>query len=244
MKSRNHTTSFHRAWGKAALILLAAALLVACASPQPTSEPVPAENTQPPTDTLPPPTETSAPTQTATLTLPPPTETATLPPSQTPTPADTETSTPSATLTLAPSAGGIPLPAARFDMVNIYFVQLNSGNAACGDRILAVSSEAKISGNIAKDVAAGLRKLFSYHSKFYGELYNPLFASRLRVEGVEFDKQKGYLEVWLSGHYEPSGDDCDKVRVRTQVWGVIRQFPEVTSSTVHLNRILLGDLLE
>jgi hypothetical protein len=135
------------------------------------------------------------------------------------------------------------LPAARADMVNIYFVQLNAGIGACGDRLIAISSGEPITGNIARDVAAGLRKLFSYRQKYYGELYNPQGASRLRVEDVDFEKDTGLIDVYISGTYNRPEDPCDNTRVKAQIWTTIRQFPKITKTNIFLDRVPFGDLL-
>lgn len=128
-------------------------------------------------------------------------------------------------------------------MVNIYFIQPNSGTGTCGDRVIAVGSGEKISGNIARDVAAGLRKLFSYKQAYYGDLYNSLATSKLRVERVEFNKKSGLIEVYFGGDLDRPRDTCEKARVKAQIWSTIRQFPEVKSTNIFLHRVPLGDLV-
>ena len=224
-----------------ATMLFVISLVVSCTTeaqlpPTPTPEP--------PTATLLPPTETPLLTETPTFTPPPPTRTPTQVPTFTPTPADTETPTPTTSFTPTPKTLTyyIPLPAASENTVNIYFIQLNAGSAECGDRIIAVSSGVEISGDIEDDVKAGLRKLFSYKEKFYGDLYNPLYASKLRVEKVDLNKS-GLIEVWFSGTYQPSGDPCDNTRVRTQIWHTIKQFRGVKTTNIFLKGIPFGDRL-
>lgn len=223
-------------------LLLVLSFLVACSAATPVS-PTPTPET--PTVTPLPPTETPLPTDTPTFTPLPPTDTPTQEPTFTPIPTETETPTSTASFTPSPPplTHFIPLPAASNNTVNIYFIELNAGNAACGDRILAVSSGVEKSGNIQKDVAAGLRKLFSYKEKFYGDLYNPLYASRLRVEKVEFNRKNGLIEVWFNGSFNRPGDPCDNTRIKTQIWNTIKQFPEVKNTNIFLKDIPFGDLL-
>jgi hypothetical protein len=190
-----------------------------------------------------PPTEEPLPTATSTLTLQPPTSTPTLEPSLTATSAGTFTPSPTGTFTPLPTSVGSSLPAAGANTVNIYFIQPNSGTGACGDRLLAVGSGVKITGNIARDVAAGLRKLLSYKEKNYGDLYNSLATSKLRVEKVEFSKKSGLIEVYFSGDLHRPKDPCEKARVKAQIWATIRQFPEVKATNIFLGRVPLGDLV-
>jgi hypothetical protein len=160
------------------------------------------------------------------------------------TPAITDTPTLTATFTPPPipTIRFIPLPAASSDTINIYFIQPQTGSGECNDRIFAVSSGIKISGDIEDDVKAGLRKLFSYKDKYYGELYNPLYASRIRVEKVDLNKS-GLIEVWMSGSYQRSGDPCDNTRVKAQIWSTIKQFRGVETTNIFMNDIPFGDRL-
>ncbi len=222
-------------------LLLVISFLVSCTAATPVP---PTATPETPTVTPLPPTETPMPTDTPTFTPPPPTDTPTQEPTFTPTTTDTETPTLTASFTPTPQplTYYIPLPGASNDTVNIYFVLLQAGEAECGDRIIAVGSGVEVSGDIEDDVAAGLRKLFSYKDKYYGDLYNPLHTSRLRVEKVDFDKG-GLIEVWLSGTYKPSGDPCDNSRVKAQIWNTIKQFRGVKKTNIFLNRIPFGDRL-
>lgn len=222
-----------------AAIVLTGVILAGCA----TTTPSPATPTIIlPTDTKAPPTETPLPTHTLTATLPP-SLTPTLEPTQTLTPANTDTPTPTLTETPAQLIPYVPLPGASKDTVSIYFIQIQAGSGSCNDRVIAVSSGEPITGDIEPDIAAGLRKLFSYKDKYYGDLYNPLYASSLRVQKVDFKSSSGELSVYLSGTYKPSGEACDNQRVRAQVWTTIKQFRAVKSVTVFLNRVPFGDRL-
>jgi hypothetical protein len=223
--------------------LLVAQFLAACASPEPV---LPADTPVPPTETSAPPTNTVTPlpTDTPTLTPLPSTDTPTLEPTFTPTQAITDTPTATATFTPPPipTYRFIPLPAASSDTIRIYFIQSIPGSGACGDRVFAVGSGIEISGDIEDDVKAGLTKLFSYKDKYYGELYNPLYASRIRVQKVDYNKS-GLIEVWMSGSYKPTGDPCDNTRVKAQIWSTIKQFRGVETTNIFLNDIPFGDRL-
>jgi len=126
--------------------------------------------------------------------------------------------------------------------VKIYFIRLKTGGSAgCGDSLIAVSSGVKISGDVAEDVAAGLERLFAVRDKFLGDLYNPLAASNIRVEKVDFERTNGLITVYLRGTYKPSGDACDHTRVKAQVWSTVRQFRAVKLTNIYLNGIPFGD---
>lgn len=103
-----------------------------------------------------------------------------------------------------------------------------------------MSSGIKISGDIEDDVKAGLTKLFSYKDQYYGDLYNPLYRSRIRVQEVDLEKS-GLIDVLMTGSYQPSGDPCDNTGVKGQVWSTIKQFRGVETTNIFLNRVPFGD---
>ena len=201
------------------------------------------ETVEPPTNTVGSATPTPLPTVTSTHTLPPPTQTPSPEPTATFTLPASDTPIPTETLTPSPTALGFLLPAARSDMISIYFVQLNSGIGSCGDRYLAFSSEEPITGNIARDVTTGLRKLFSYRKMKYGELYNPVGSSKLAVDNVDWDKKKEQIDVHLRGSLDRPEDACENARLKSQIWLTIKQFPEIKKEIVFINNVLLGDLV-
>jgi hypothetical protein len=98
-------------------------------------------------------------------------------------------------------------------------------------------------GNISDDVSVALKSLFSTGSQYVGELYNPLYQSKLSISKIEFKKQTGEITVFLNGGFTKPKDDCDKLGYRAQVWDTIRQFPEIWRAYVWVNDKLLGDLL-
>lgn len=221
--------------------LLVTGFLASCTAatpepiPLPSLTPLPSSATPiPPTQTPVPPTATEIPTETP---LPP-----TVTPTKTRTPMPTDTSTPTSTATevqpTTPLLG--ELSYASGDQVKMYYILLNTGGTvACGDSVVAVNAGVEISGDISEDVAAGLKRLFADHSKFSGALYNPLYASNIRVEKVTFSD--GLITVDLRGTYKPSGDDCDNLRVKAQVWSTARQFRGIRATNIYLNGIPFGD---
>jgi hypothetical protein len=238
----------NRSSGRLFTLILALVLLSACSSPTtvaPTA--VPSLTLEPPTATLPPPTETSLPpTQTPTSTPLPPTPTNTPTQAPTATPTDTPLPTETPTQTPVPVSGQVitQLPAATKGTVFMYFIQLNTGGGVgCGDSAIAVGTGIKTTGNISKDVSAGLKQLFAAGFKFNGSLYNPLYISNINVSNVKFDSKTGLISVWLHGTYKPSGDDCDNTRVKAQIWSTIRQFRDVKKTNIFLNEIPFGDRL-
>lgn len=224
------------------IIVLFLFVLAGCASPT-AFPPSPVQELV--VSSLPPispsPTETLPATQTPTQT-PSPTDTPTVIPSATPAPVDTETPTPTASPTPPLPIGAGAFASVSEGTVRIYFIRLKTGGTTgCGDSLVAMSSGVRISGDIAEDVAAGLERLFALKDKFIGDLYNPLYASSIRVEKVDFDSRSGLIAVYLRGTYKPSGDDCDHTRVKAQVWSTIRQFRGVERTNIYLNGIPFGD---
>jgi len=182
---------------------------------------------------------------TNTHTSEPPTNTPTTQPTSTETPAPTDTATQTATDTETPTAtppqvaigaGVNSVP----DGVLIYFIHRGTGGPICGtDSAIGIRGRVKQSNDVAKDVKAGLNDLFSYKSEWVGGLYNPLYLSNLRVQSVKF--KDGLLTVNMTGTYKPTGDDCDNLRVKAQVWSTARQYRSVKNTNIYLNGIPFGD---
>ncbi|GAB4398932.1 MAG: hypothetical protein OHK0052_22160 [Anaerolineales bacterium] len=214
------------------LILLVLLTLTACSSPtgiasnaQPsatfTAQPTTAVPTPiPPSATPVPPSPTFTPQPpTATVTPIPPTATATETPTETPSPTPTFIVTPG-----------------ESNEIHIYYVLLNTGgSAACGDSMIAVRTGLLRTGDIAKDVKAGLEVLLRNKNEYFGNLYNPLYASNLSVSEVTFEKSNGYVWIYLYGTLVRSGNSCDNTRIKLQVWQVARQYAGVKKVKVFLN---------
>jgi hypothetical protein len=220
--------------------LLILILLISACSAETTFEitatPLPPTQTSvPPTDTPEPPTPTSTATRTNT-------------PTASPTATPTQTAT--ATATEAPSARPtatetqVPQAAASSNVIIKYLVHLGTGGShGCGDSLVPVSTGQLKTGNLEEDVKIALNSLFSTGTKYVGNLYNPLYQSKLRVGKVEFKKSSGEVTIQLSGGFTKPKEDCDKLLFRAQVWDTVRQFPEVWRAYIGVNNYLLGDLL-
>jgi hypothetical protein len=216
-------------------LILAIALLSGCSSGS-------SEATEQPTQVIPSVTFIFTPSPTATPI--PHTETYTpLPPTltststHTPTPTETPFPTETATETFPP-----PTPSGE-DAVYVYYIQLDTGGpVSCGDSLIKANTGVWRTGEVEKDVATALSRLF-FKREFFGSLYNPVYLSNLEVSNVSFKKYYGEITVDLQGTYVRSGDRCDDSRVRAQVWSTVRQFPEVKKVNVFLNGNLLGDIL-
>jgi hypothetical protein len=166
--------------------------------------------------------------------------TPTVTPTETSTPSPTEepTPTPTGTNTAVPQSG-IPSNV----IVKFLVLQGTGGSTGCGDSLVPVSAGFVRTGDVKEDVKIALTSLFSTGTKYAGNLYNPLFQSKLRVTDVSFKKNSGNATVHLTGGFTKPKEDCDKLLYRAQVWSTARQFPEVKLATIWLNQYLLGDLL-
>lgn len=200
-----------------------------------TESPVATSTSLPPTETPLPPTATATPTVT-----PSATQTATATDTETPLPSPTATATATGTPTPAPVVGG-----GGVYMIK-YFVLLDTGGPiGCGDSLIASSTGQISTGNVKEDIKLALNSLFSTGVKYVGDLYNPLYQSKLRVTSVEFKGSgKDEVIVHLTGQFVKPKDPCDKTRYRWQVWETARQFPGIRRVNIRLdNGLLLGDLL-
>lgn len=226
-------------------LLILASFLSACqgTAPAATATASPSPSLAPPMPTAMPPTTIPSPTATVTQisTLTPlPTETPTLTPTSSPSP------TPSPTLTPTTSAPTGPQDTAAGSYILKYLILQNSGGpVACGDNLIGVSTGQVSTGKAKEDIKLALNSLFSTGVKYSGELYNPLFQSKLRVASVEFDGgQRDEVNIVLIGTFVKPKEACDKLRYRAQVWQTVRQFPGIRRANIRLdNGLLLGDLL-
>jgi hypothetical protein len=210
-------------------LLLAAALLSGCSgllAPAPTATAT-ASSTLLPSPTASPtytPTNTPLPSATVTPTLKPSPTSTNTPEPPTPTATASQTSTPAA---FDPDTN---------PYVYVYYILLNTGGpAACGDSLIQFSTGIPRSGDIATDVLNGMRSLLANKSEYFGNVYNPLYASSLNIDRVEFDDSTGYVWVYMTGSLERSGDPCDNTRIKLMVWQVGRQFSEVRKVKAFIN---------
>lgn len=228
------------------LLLLLTMLLLGCVRAAPATTAIsPVEGTLPAvlfTDSSNQPVEPSATLSlTETPTQPAPTIT------ETPEPSATLTNTPSATLQPTFTATSTATATARRSGIQeghlrLFFIQLKTGGpVACGDSLVAVDSGIERIGDTGLDIRAVLRSLFSYRTKYAFGLYNPVYLSTFSVLNVETNTG-GAPNIYLGGTYVPSGEKCDNLRVRAQIWTTIRQFG-FNSLNIYLNGRPLGDWL-
>ena len=214
-------------------------IFAACSSnavDQPTNAPeLPTNTLVPQTDTPLPSTSTPTTTNTSTLTA---TFTVTPTNTSTPTPTEEPTATLTATNTAAPQAGS-----PSNVIVKYLVLQGTGGSTGCGDSLVPVSVGFDRTGDVKEDVKIAITSLFSTGSQYAGDLYNPLFQSKLRVNDVSFNQAAANVTIHLAGSFTKPKEDCDKLLYRAQVWSTARQFPEVNHATIWLNQYLLGDLL-
>jgi hypothetical protein len=197
------------------------------------TNPTPSVTLLPATNTIQSPTWTPSPSITQT-------SSPTISPSRTPTPS--QTLEPSATPTVTLTAN-VQAATTGSWIVKYLILEGTGGPTGCGDSVVPVSTGIQPSGNIDEDVKVALKSLFSTGSKYLGELYNPLYQSKLTINKIDYRKQTGEITVYLTGGFTKPKDDCDKLRYRAQVWDTIRQFPEIWRAYVWVNDKLLGDLL-
>ena len=195
----------------------------------PTNTPIPPTDTPLPPTLTPTATNTSTPTATLTMT---PTKTST------PTPTEEPTATQTATNT-AVSQAGLPSNV----IVKYLVLQGTGGSTGCGDSLVPVSAGFDRTVDVEEDVRIAITSLFSTGTQYAGNLYNPLFLSKLRVTDVSLNKGAANVTIRLTGSFTKPKEDCDKLLYRAQVWATARQFPEVKHATIWLNKYLLGDLL-
>jgi hypothetical protein len=201
---------------------------VASPSPAPTETP---EATLTATPTEVPPTETPVPT---------PTSTPTLVPTETPEPTATATITP--TVTLAPAVDNKTLFKSVPNSVHIFFIQKDTGGKYCGDSLVEIGTSVPRTGDVEKDIAAALTKLFSFHSEYVGSFYNPLHAANFKVGSVTTETND-YIIIRISGSLKRTKDKCENQRLRAQIWSTFSQFKASIPIDIYLAKAHLGDLI-
>ena len=102
---------------------------------------------------------------------------------------------------------------------------LGDGTDPCQANLIPVSTGLLITGDVKQDVTTAVNRLFSLSVKYSGNLYNPLFQSKLRVSDLDFKKSRKDITVYLTGSFTKPKEDCEKQLYRNQVWNTIRQFP-------------------
>lgn len=155
----------------------------------------------------------------------------------------TATETPTVAATSSPTLTSTQPPLVSPSIV-VYLVLLPEGtDDSCGGYTVPVPTGIPESGDVRRDVSAALNYLFSIGVQYNGNLYNPLFRSKLTVSQVEFNKSSHDVTVYMNGSFSKPKTDCDKRLYRAQVWDTIRQFPDVKRAHVWVGKYKLGDLL-
>lgn len=142
-----------------------------------------------------------------------------------------------------PTSGAPSLP----DGEGLYYflVAENSGGPfGCGDSLLYLYPGKPRTGDMVADITTALTALFANKHQYYNGLYNPSYASSLRVEDVEATPGEREIYIWLRGEVAKPKDKCDSLRMRAQIWETIEiQFPDVQHAVIFVNNALLGDIL-
>lgn len=218
--------------------ILISFILVGCSS-APTASPTSTRAINPTQVAQPTATPTLSASPTATETNSPPT--ATEMPIQQPTDTPTPTELPP-TATMTPEPTVTPQPVAFRDAIWVYYIDLDTGGPdGCGDTAVPVSIGLPRTGNVAQDVEAALRNLFSYKRPDFGPLYNPIYLSNITLNSVTFNDSTGILNVNMTGTYVHSKDSCDNTRVKNQVLRTVMQFPQVKGKNLEFNGGSFGD---
>jgi hypothetical protein len=90
-------------------------------------------------------------------------------------------------------------------------------------------------------VKAALGQLFSYKSKYVGNLYNPVHNANLKVSRVAYNS--GLITVHLTGTVNNTKDKCENTRLKSQIWATVKQFRAITSTNIYLNNVPFGDFI-
>lgn len=129
-------------------------------------------------------------------------------------------------------------------VVKIFLIALEDGGVSgpavgCGDSALAVNREIPSTTGVLR---AALEDLLALDDQFFGEsgLYNALYQSDLRVEGVAL--KDGTATVDLSGSLLLGGV-CDSPRVKAQLEQTALQFSTVSRVVIRVNGVLLDEVL-
>lgn len=142
-----------------------------------------------------------------------------------------------------PSASSPSLPAG--EGLYYFLVAENSGGPfACGDGLLYLYFGKPRTGDMVADITTALTALFANKHQYYNGLFNPAYATSLRVEDVEATPGEREIYIWLRGEVPRPQDKCHSLRMRAQIWETIEiQFPDVQHAVIFVNNALLGDIL-
>jgi len=126
--------------------------------------------------------------------------------------------------------------------IKVFFILENTGGKLCGDSLAVAGTNIPNARDTAKNVVNALKELFSYRTKYVGNLYNP--AHRMNVTSVRAKMDPdGSLFIQLGGTIQRTQDDCEMDRLRAQIWATFRQFKNFNRYVIKLNNAQLGDLI-
>jgi hypothetical protein len=156
-----------------------------------------------------------------------------------------ETSVPPSPVPASPAATSVPptdTPSAL--NVQVFLIALEDNGQSgklvgCGDSAVPVQVTTAPTQGVLR---VALEALLSIKEQFYGEsgLYNALYQSDLRVEGVTIED--GLATIHLSGTLMLSGV-CDNPRVEAQIEETALQFSTVSQVAVFVNDVPLEEVL-
>lgn len=160
------------------------------------------------------------------------------------TPTDIQTETSTATITPQNSENSSVNSGDQVkDPIRIFFIQENTGGSICGDSLIWINTDIPRSNSTVKNVTSALGRLFSYRTKYVGGYYNPAHVVNAKVKKVTLSEE-GFLFIQLAGSMkERPIDDCENIRLRSQIWSTFRQFKGYDKYTIYLDSALLGDLI-
>jgi len=146
------------------------------------------------------------------------------------------------TVTLAPTAENASLFKSVPNSVHIFFIQKDTGGKYCGDSLVEIGTSIPRTGDIEKDIAAALTKLFGFRSEYVGNFYNPLHAANFKVGSVNIENND-YVIIHISGSLKRTKDKCENQRLRAQIWSTFSQFKSSIPIDIYLAKAHLGDLI-
>ena len=148
-------------------------------------------------------------------------------------------------MTPPPTPTSVAISVPQGEGIYYFLVAEDTGGPfGCGDSILYIYPGIERTGVLTVDITNALNALFSNKHQYYNGLYNPMYASSLRVTDVDAIPGEPEIQVWLAGDFARPKDKCDSFRMRAQVWETIEiQFPEVPHAVIRVHNALLGDLL-
>ena len=127
--------------------------------------------------------------------------------------------------------------AAPVTSTRIWLIDIGGGSLGCGDAAKPVRVAIAPTG---APLRASINRLLAIRSRTFRGLYNPLYASRLRVGSASV--VRGLATVNLVGRMT-TGGVCDTPRVIAQLHRTALQFPTVTRVRFRVNGVRLEDFL-